>query len=128
MSSNTTEITVRSTLLDGTVLHGRFKIKTRLSNRDSLKLDEIRRSLLGEKSDMANENINGLASVLAKIAVNVVESPSWWKDSNNGLDLDEQGPVMDVFEAVLKAEKDYADDLKKKAEAAKSVLEPELAK
>jgi hypothetical protein len=128
MSSNTTEITVRSTLLDGTVLHGRFKIKTRLSNRDSLKLDEIRRSLLGEKSDMANENINGLASVLAKIAVNVVESPSWWKDSNNGLDLEEQGPVMDVFEAVLKAEKDYADDLKKKAEAAKSVLEPELAK
>ena len=128
MATPTTEITVRTTLIDGSVLHGRFKIKLRLSNRDSIKLDEIRRSLLGDRSDLASEGVNGLATVLAKIATHVLESPSWWTASNNGLDLEEQGPVLDIYEAIIKAEKEYTQELSKKAEDAKKLLEPEIQK
>jgi len=128
MSSPTTEITVKTTLSDGTVLHGRFKIKTRLSNRDSLKLDEIRRSLLGDRSDMAAEGVNGLATVLSKIWVHTIDSPSWWQSAGNGLDFEDQGPIMDVFEAVVEAERQYSQELAKKAEEARKLLEPEIQK
>lgn len=119
---NTKEFTVTSNCADGTILKGKFVAKMRLSHRDNLKMDGFRRQLLGDKPEAAGDEAQGTATVFAKLWTHITDAPSWWKDSGNGLDLEDGAPVMDVFNALVALEKETLEDLKKKAEEARADL------
>lgn len=101
---------------------GSFKVKTRLSHRDQLSRDRIRRDLLGVDAANASTRAHTQAEVFSQLAVRVTSSPSWWTDNADGLDLADDAPVKEVYAAALKAEQDAIDELKKQAEGAKADL------
>jgi len=122
----TEEFTVSIPTSDGDTLRGKFKIKLRLSHRDRLQMDEIRRSLLGTKSSEASQEAYGLATALAKIQVHLIDAPSWWKENSNGLDFEDDEVVLRVLEALTKVESDYQAKIKKDADEARGDLKKEI--
>jgi hypothetical protein len=110
---------------NGEVLKGKFKVKVRLSFRERLRMDELRRSLLGAKSAEASAEAEGLAAALAKIQVHMIEAPSWWKDNGNGLEFEDPNIVLSVLEEVTKAEQEYLAGLKKDGDSARADLAKE---
>lgn len=105
---------------------GVFKAVPRLSHRDNLRRDQLRRDLLGGKAEDASSDAINVALVFSKIWVHLVEAPSWWKDSKNGVDLLDETPVAAVYDNVTRIEREAIEALQKKTEAAKEVLAPEV--
>lgn len=124
----TAEFTVSINCSDGEVLRGKFKVKLRLSHKDRLQMDEIRRNLLGIKSSEASPEANGLASALAKIQVHLIDAPSWWKDGGNGLEFEDDEVVLEVLEGLTKVEGEYLAEIKKSAGEAREELKTDLKK
>lgn len=122
----TEEFTVSIPTSDGDTLRGKFKIKLRLSHRDRLQMDEIRRNLLGTKSSEASQEAYGLASALAKIQVHLLDAPSWWKENSNGLDFEDDEVVLAVLEGLTKVENEYRAKIQKEADEARGDLKKEL--
>lgn len=108
--------------LTGEAFKGVFKAKPRLTHNDRLLRDQIRRDLLGPKPEEASAEAKNIAFVLSKIWVHLTEVPSWWKDSRNGRDLEDEVPVAAVFEAIEKLELESLAAVQKKGEKAAEVL------
>lgn len=106
----------------GEVLRGNFKVKTRLSWRDQLTRERIRLELLGPLADKANGRALSQSDCVSELAVRVVEAPDWWKNADNGLDLQDDAVVVEVYNAAIKAEADTIADLKISGESAKKEL------
>lgn len=106
----------------GKTWKGMFSTKVRLSHRDQLRQDEIRRDLLGKNPESASPRANNVAEVFSFIAVHVVESPQWWSMHANGLELEDDNVVGEVYEKIAKIKLEAQDKLKKDAESAKAEL------
>lgn len=103
--------------------YGQFKTKTRLSHRDQFRRDQIRRDLLGPNPEGASPRAENAAEVFSEIALHLVEAPSWWKNADNGLSLEDDNVVAEVFNEIMKAKAEAQAALAKKAEDAKKALE-----
>lgn len=108
----------------GEKYRGVFKIKPRLSHRDTLMRDQFRRDLLGKDADMADPNAVNVAEVFSKIWAHTVESPMYWRESNRGLDLLDESPVVEIYKAIVAKEKEFIDALKKAGEEAAKEIKP----
>lgn len=106
---------------------GVFKIKPLLSHRDKLRRDQLKRELLGVQSDQASEAAYRTAEVFSKLWCHIIESPSWWKDASNGLDLLDEEPIVFLIEAIVKMEQEILDGISKQGEESKKDL-TELSK
>lgn len=107
---------------------GVFKIKPRLTHRDTLLRDQFRRELLGGDGDASDPNARNIAEVFSKIWAHTVDAPIYWKDSNRGLDLLDEAPVVEIYQAIVKREKEFVDALKKSGEEAAKELKPSKSK
>lgn len=107
---------------------GVFKIRPRLSHRDTLLRDQFRRELLGQGGDAADANAQNIAEVFSKIWAHTIEAPIYWKDSNRGLDLLDEAPVVAIYKAIVEKEKEFVDALKKAGEEAAKDLKPSKSK
>jgi hypothetical protein len=110
----------------GEKLEGRFKVRTRLTFRDQLRRDEVRRTILGVAPDAALPDAFMKAIKLAELAVRIIlpdGAPSWWKNSDSGLDLSDENVVTEIYEKALEAEKKLVDSLKKDGVEAKKNLQ-----
>lgn len=103
-------------------LRGKFKVKTNLSYRDLLNMDAMRRQLLGSQGGDPSDVASLISSGLAKIRTHVVESPSWWRDADNGLEFDDVGVILAVLNEVTKAEAEAAKELQDAANKASEAL------
>lgn len=101
---------------------GSFKMKTRLSHRDQLRLDQIRRDLLGPNPDGASPRAQNQAEVFSFIAVHLLDAPMWWKSNDNGLDLQDDNVVAEVYAQITKAKSDAIEKLKKAASEAEVTI------
>ncbi len=89
--------------LTGDFYRGVFKIRTRLSHRDALRRDQIRRELLGSSPEAASPRAVSIADVMSELAVRVIEAPSFWTSNGDGLDLPDDAPVAEVYKKTLEA-------------------------
>lgn len=126
MQINERTFTMSAELPDGTTLRGTFKIKLRLSYRDVLRMDAIRRDLLGKNAELADLATSNIAAKFAKMWVHIVDAPAWWKDSGNGLDLEDAAPISEVYDAIEKMEKEHYEELQAKTASAKEELKKNL--
>lgn len=101
---------------------GKFKVRTRLSFRDQLRRDEIRRSLLGPNPAGTSDGASFVASIVSEMAVRTIESPSWWKNSDGGLDMADLNILAEVFALASKAEQELVSSLVKDGEKAQADL------
>ena len=120
---NTTPFEIKETGdATGELWFGRFVAKQRLSLRDQLNRDKIRRDLLGEMGGSADVRAASIAMIVSELIVRLVEFPDWWKEQANGLDMADENVVVKVYDAAMKAESDANEARKAKAEAAKEAL------
>lgn len=102
---------------------GVFKVKTRLSHRDSLTRDQVRRSLLGPNPDGASPRAESTADVFSELAVRIVDAPSWWVGADNGMALMDDAPVSEVYKRTMESVAEALEATKKKGETAKTDLQ-----
>ena len=97
---------------------GKFKVKKRLSHRDTIALDNYRRNLLGPNPDSASPRAASIAFVSADLSVRILDAPTWWKESDGGLELEDDNVLKEIHDKSLMIEKDAYDALHKQAEEA----------
>ena len=105
---------------------GIFKCKVRLSHRDILRRDAIRRELLGANPENASLRAITEANAFAELAVRLVDTPQWWKELDNGLELEDPNVVQAVIDEVEKIVQREVESRAKKVEEAKKILVSEL--
>jgi hypothetical protein len=103
---------------------GDFKTKPRLSYRDQLRKDQIRRELLGgERTEQASEDAMSFANLFSSLAVRLTETPTWWKEMNGGIDLLDENVVLEVWKKTMEIAKKANDEMASKADSAKKALQ-----
>lgn len=109
----------------GEQYQGVFKFRTRLSFRDQLRRDEIRRQLLGESPNgtQALDRAASAARMFSELAIRIVEAPKWWTNAADGLELEDDNVLISVHDAAIKAEGDRIAYIAKQGEEAKAALE-----
>jgi hypothetical protein len=92
----------------GEVFTGKFVVKTRLSHRDRLNMDVLRRQLLGPipQGSMPSERALNSSEIFSQLSVRIVEAPSWWTSADNGIGLDDDSVVSAVYQKAVQAEAD----------------------
>jgi len=103
-------------------MKGSFKVKTMITPRDILRGDSINRDLLGQNPEFASEAAKATAFMLSQLSVRVLESPAWWREAGNGVDLEDLNIVNEVFTKTMEAELRRKADLSKSAEEASQKL------
>jgi hypothetical protein len=108
--------------ITGEKYRGEFKAKPRLSHRDQMQRDRVRRELLGGDPQFADQRTLYQAEIFSQLSVRIIKAPSWWTDSNGGLDLEDDAVIAQVYKQVMKLEEDAIAALKKEGEEAKDEL------
>lgn len=113
---------------DGELLTGTFACVRRPTPRQLMLADRLRREQLGEFAQHADESSQELARMLGWLAVSVTKSPTWWKESNSGLDLElsKIGVVKEIFEQVMEIQNGASKETLTKADEDKKVLEKKV--
>lgn len=106
---------------------GDFTVKRRLSHRDQLTKDNRRRELLGGAPGMATERALSTAMILSELYVRITKAPVWWTEAGNGLDLEDDNVIGEIYDRAMKVEADAIEAKKKKAEAVQDKLRAEEA-
>jgi hypothetical protein len=123
---NYSEFVVNINLPSDETLRGKFKAKIKLSYRDILSMDAMRRSYLGAQPGEPDGVASTIAMALAKINTHCVETPSWWKEAGNGLDFEDLDVVLTVYQELQKVENEYLKKLKKEAVDAGEALKKDV--
>ena len=106
----------------GKPFKGIFKTKLRLSHRDQLRQDEIRRELLGKNPETASPRAQNAAEVFSFVLAHLIETPTLWSVNGNGLDLEDDNVVSEVYSKIVEAKVEAQNKLKAEADAAKVEL------
>jgi hypothetical protein len=104
---------------------GKFTFKTRLSHKERLTIDILRRQYLGAQPEGAvpSADASATAQIMADLDVRIISAPSWWTNSDNGKDLADNEVLYSVFNAAVGAERKAIMDIKEAAAKAKKDLE-----
>lgn len=97
---------------------GKFTAKKRLSFRDQLARDNLRRELLGPAVGQPLPRAMSAANIFSELGVRLVEAPSWWNDNDNGMGLEDDKVVATIFDKVMEIEEKALKALSKEAEKA----------
>jgi hypothetical protein len=109
--------------LSGETFKGKFTTKLRLSHRDQMFADRERRRLLGDTPEYATARCHNQAEVFSRLMAHLVDSPSWWREADHGLDLVDDDVVAKVYAEIQNAISREDDDKLKKVEEAQKDLE-----
>lgn len=104
---------------------GLFEMKLKLSWRELAREDEVRRAILGVNSSEASPEMDGVARAAAYLSVRLTDTPTWWKEGGNGLELNDLNVLPAVHEAAVKAANDEHARVKAEADKAKGSLSKE---
>ena len=107
----------------GEEFSGTFKVKPILTHAEQMEVDRLRRDILGPRPSEATPRAFSQATLFAEIQMRVLSgegnSPSWWRDNANGMNLYDDNVVKTVYSQVTKVEDDFRKQLAEQAEAAK---------
>jgi len=105
---------------------GEFRAKKRLSHRDHLRKDQVRRELLGGQTGTATERASTTAMILSELAVRLTKVEDWWVTSQGGLDLEDDNVIGVLYDKAIAIENDAAEAKKKAAEKAQAELKADI--
>jgi hypothetical protein len=97
-------------------LKGEFKVKTIITPRDILRADSTNRELLGMNPENASQAARATAFMLSQLSIRILESPSWWREAGNGVDLEDMNVINEVFSKTMDAESQRKEATNKAAE------------
>lgn len=101
---------------------GVFTIKGRLTQRDYLLEDQIRRDVLGPNAQGAGQSAIGISIAVSYLKVRILKAPKWWTDSDGGLDLEDGNILPEVYYKAAECEQAEKKALAEQAEKARQDL------
>jgi hypothetical protein len=103
---------------------GTFTVLANLNigQRHALALEKNR--LLGNLQNPTDDLV-GYSLILAELRTKIIDGPDWWKESQGGSLLEEEGVLVELFKSIQKAEQEWKEELKSKAQPQKSSQETE---
>lgn len=101
----------------GKPYNGKFLIKTVLNRRENFLADERRRYILGGNPNSAPPALQGEAYMLGQLFVRIVEAPDWWKQSDSGLDIEDDNVIGELYKAAEAAASDREKVIQDEAKA-----------
>ncbi len=101
---------------------GLFTTKIRLSHKDQLRQDEIRRDLLGAKPESASPRAQNTADVFSFVLIHIMDAPQWWAMNGNGLELEDDNVVAEIYGKIVEVKVAAQKKLKDEADAARTEL------
>lgn len=104
---------------------GSFKVKTKLSHRDSLNRDRVYRDHIGKEAGDPSPLARDLATIFSELSVRLTETPAWWTESGNGVDLIDNNVVLEVYKQAMEAGKTDKAAVADKATKAATELKEE---
>jgi len=122
--SNEATFTMDITAASGERYAGTFRVLKRLTRQQALRLDALRRELLGPNPFGATEEVLLSSLYLATCSIHVLDAPKWYTNSNRGLDLLDEEPIKFIYEKIMALQEEDRKALEEKAkEAAKELKE-----
>lgn len=124
MSDKTSTFTVHVTGENsGDRFDGQFTTRNVLSFRLQLERDQTRRRLLGEvpPGTVPTQRVLMSSEMLAELSVRVVESPKWWREADNGQDLEDDEVLVEVYNKTMAKVAEY--DAAKKGDGGKAQVD-----
>ncbi len=101
---------------------GEFRALRRLSFRQQMLRDRLRREYLGDLAQYATKRASEQAVLFADLFVSLTKVPDWWTASGNGQDLSDDNVLEAVWLEVQKIQGNLKDEEKKKTAADAEVL------
>lgn len=104
----------------GRIFIGDFTVKLSLTRADRFKADQLRREILGSSPD-GQEPLPAMqteAFILGQLSVRIIKAPTWWEESNNGLELEDYNVIITLYDKVLELEEKKRKEIKKESEKA----------
>jgi len=103
---------------------GVFRILTRLTQRQKLLIDQLRRQFLGAQPNGArpDADADARAKIFANLSVRVIEAPAWWTSADGGLEICDDNVPAEVYVAAEKVVAASRAVLVKNAEDARKEL------
>jgi len=97
------------------MFEGSFTVKCVLNMLDK-RILEIEKSRL--RLDVINPtpDLIALTTIQANLKTRIIEAPEWWKQSNNGNDIQDEGVIVTLFDKVMDQEDEWRAELKAKSE------------
>jgi hypothetical protein len=111
----------------GLKYEGTFKVKCLLTNAEKVDIG-LRIDAYNRGSKTVATGISILNATIAELDVRIMESPSFWKDSDYGRQLMDTNVVYEVFKKANDAEEDFKKRLKEIADAAEKQSEETVKK
>ncbi len=105
---------------------GTFEAKTKLSFQETLKIDEIKRSILGPDSLNAAPTAAFRAQQLAFLRVHLIKWPKFWETMEFGQLCEDENLVDAIVNAVVDGKEKLKLARKAKADAAKGGIRDAL--
>ena len=111
---------------------GTFKVKPVLNHNEQLTRDALRREYLsrGPEQEKATVRAQNVAAILAEINVRIAPgtdaaptAPTWWKESDGGLNLYDDDVIAEIQDQISKIDKKFKAEVQEKQRAAKEELE-----
>lgn len=106
---------------------GNFIFKPEMTRREAFQADARRRSIVGgiPAGQEAPPALQGEAYMLGVLSVRITEAPSWWHDSDGGLELSDPGIIVGVFDLLTQMDEEIAEKLTEKAEQSTAKVKPD---
>lgn len=101
---------------------GDFRVKVRLSWRDQLQQDQIRRELIGKDPEHASQDAIAMALIVSELQVRVIDGPEWWRDTRGGLDFYDDNVILKIYEECKRVVAGTVEQVAKEKEADVAVL------
>lgn len=97
---------------------GDFTVKCSLSILEKQLLGIEKTRLISDYSN-PTPDLMGIANTLSNLRVKIVKGPEWWTESQAGALIEDENILVHIMDKITLAEKDWREDLKKRAEEAK---------
>jgi hypothetical protein len=90
---------------------GQFTCRCVLSMGQKHGMEIEKSRLLGSYVNPTNE-LEGLAIIFASLRAKIVDGPEWWKQSTGGATINDENVLVDLYNKVEKAEKEWRQKVK----------------
>lgn len=101
---------------------GNFTVKCRLTMRERQHMELTKSRLLGGYT-APTDSLVGISVMVATLNTHIVEAPEWWKQSDNGLDLEDESIVVDLYDRLTTEQMEWRKELIKYTEAKTATVE-----
>jgi hypothetical protein len=101
---------------------GKFTVRTILNMGQRHQLEMEKTRLMADYVN-PTDGLAGIAVILSKLRVHIIDGPEWWKQSAGGFLVDDEDALVALYDKVIEAENKWKNDLKKKGEEAKEAVQ-----